>query len=156
MPAKFSLSNDMTDFPNADTIAVGLALFHDTGAYPNFLGHYGRFERNKQAELSNLHKIHIALYQSDFNLATWQHRNGATRTCDNFVIYTQHFIEEEYFQILGIVTPNAHSTIDKLISYFIQQAEKFHSMNSRQLSNLIWYDCSNLKLANQIILPPIR
>lgn len=152
MPAKFCLSNDMLNFPKADVIAVGLALFHDTGAYPNFLGHHGRFERNAQAELSNLHKIHIAIYHSDFDLTTWQNRNGLKRTCDNFVIYTQHFFEEERFQILGIVTPDAHATIDKLLPYFIEQAEQFHSMNSHQLAQLIWFDSANLQIKSQIQL----
>lgn len=152
MPAKFCLSNDMLSFPKADVIAVGLALFHDTGAYPSFLGHHGRFERNPQAELSNLYKIHIAIYQTDFDLKTWQRRNGLSRTCDNFVIYTQHFLEEECFQILGVVTPDAHATIDKLLPHFIEQAEKFHSMNSIQLANLAWFDCANLQIKNQITL----
>lgn len=152
MPAKFCLSEDMANFPKADVIAVGLALFHDTGAYPDFLGHYGRFERNPQAELSNLHKIHIAIYQTDFDLKTWQRRNGLNRTCDNFVIYTQHFFEEECFQILGIVTPDAHATIDKLLPYFIEQAERFHSMNGNQLSSLNWFDSSNLQIKNQVVL----
>lgn len=120
--------------------------------YPHFLGHYGRFERNKQAELSNLHKVHIALYQSDFNLKTWKGRNGTNRTCDNFVIYTQHFFEDKHFQLLGILTPNAHADIDKYLPYFIQQAELFQSLNIFQLSSLTWYECSNLQIKRQIAL----
>lgn len=152
MPAKFCLADDVTTFNKIDTVAVGLALFHDTGMYPNFLGHHGKFERNAQAELSNLYKIHIALYQSDFDLKTWQRPNGLNRTCDNFVIYTQHFFEEECFQILGIVTPEAHTTIDKLLPYFIEKAEMFHSLNKNQLARLTWFDCANLQIKNKITL----
>lgn len=152
MPAKLCLAEDVITFHKIDVIAVGLALFHDTGMYPDFLGHYGKFERNAQAELSNLHKIHIALYQADFNLKTWQRRNGASRTCDNFVVYTQHFLEEECFQILGIVSPEAHAVIDKFLPYFIEKAEAFHRLNRKQLAGLMWLDCANVQVTNQITL----
>lgn len=152
MPAKFCLSSDMQTIHKADVIAVGLALLHDTGKYPTFLGHHGQFERNPQAQLSNIYKIHIALYQSDFDAKQWQARNGRHRTCDNFVVYTQHFMEEERFQLLGVVTPEAHARIDKLLPYFIQQAEKFQALDRIQLAQFAWFDSANLEIKNQIRL----
>lgn len=87
MAAQFSIHSTLAGIPHLEKIAVGLALFHDTGKYANFLGHAGGFEQNHKASNSQLHKIHIALYQSDWTLNTWQNRGGYHRTSDNFVIY---------------------------------------------------------------------
>lgn len=152
MVARVFLSDDMSNFPKADIIATGLALFHDKGKYPDFLGHYGRFERNQQALNSQLHKIHIAFSNRDSDLPTWQNKRGSARTCDNFVIYVQHFFEDECFQLLGVVTPDAHNKIDKLLPYFIEKAEKFHKLTKMQLSSMPFFDSTNLKIMKEIRL----
>ncbi len=118
-------------------IATGLAVFHDTGKYPDFLGHYGQFENNTKAMESQLNKIHIALYRSDWSLKTWQRDKGYNRASDNFVVYVRHFFFDDYYQILGIVTPKAHQRIDQLLPTFIDMAEIFHSTTN--LSQLIIY-----------------
>lgn len=152
MSAKFTISGELQTFPHIEKIAVGLAIFHNTGNYPSFLGHYGQLERNPLAMQSNIHKIHIALYQNDFDLETWQNRNGAYRTCDNMVVYTQHFFQDEYFQILGIITPNAHARLDKLITDLIEQAEKFHSLRPTDLLKIKYFSAENIEITQQIVL----
>jgi len=61
-------------------------------------------------------------------------------------------MEEERFQLLGVVTPEAHARIDKLLPYFIQQAEKFQALDRIQLAQFAWFDSANLEIKNQIRL----
>ncbi|MBF0785990.1 hypothetical protein E4T80_10995 [Muribacter muris] len=143
MPAKFTFLPILTNIPYIDRLAVGLALHHDTGKYPDFLGHSGGFEQNAKASDSQLHKIHIALYQNDWTLRTWQKRSGYTRTCDNFVIYVRHFFFDDCFQIIDILTPDAHKTLDSRISHYIELAEQFHALNQQEMSVIDFYTSSH-------------
>ncbi|TNH04289.1 hypothetical protein FHQ26_01830 [Testudinibacter sp. TR-2022] len=152
MSAHIFLHSDLVNIPHIEKIAIGVALFHDTGRYPDFLGHYGGFELNPKAVESQLHKLHIALYQSDWNLKSWQ-RNGSRRTSDNFVVYTQHFFCEDCFQLLGIVTPEAHAKIDSLLTAFIDKAEQFHCRRRTELLEQPHYLSQN-NVAKTIKLTP--
>lgn len=140
--------------PYIEIIAKGIALFHDTEEYPDFLGHHGYFERNTQATESRLNKLHIALYNSDWTLKTWKNRNGYNRTCDNMVVYAQHFFKPNYYQILAIVTPEAHKNIDKLLPIYIQLAEDFHQLRPSELLQLQAFS-NDGTLPRPIKLPPL-
>lgn len=155
MSSKICIHSSVVHFPYIETIAKGIAVFHDTEKYPDFLGHHGYFEQNPQAMDSQLNKLHIALYRSDWTLKTWKNRNGYNRTCDNMVIYVQHFFQSNYYQILAIVTPEAHKNIDKLLPTYIQLAEEFHTLRPYELSQLPTFtnDCN---LPKPIKLTPQR
>lgn len=83
---------------------------------------------------SFIFKMHIVL--SEEEKAKWKNKNVYGRTSDNFLIYAQHWCEENYYILLDIITPNAHKRIDKLLPLLINEAEKFHSMDKKELDNL--------------------
>ncbi|WP_446834116.1 type II toxin-antitoxin system YafO family toxin [Testudinibacter sp. P27/CKL/0425] len=107
------------------------------------MGHYGQFENNAQAMASNINKMHIALCSQDMTLRTWQRRNGHNRTADNFVIYTEHFLHDKYFQILAVLSPEAHRRINTLLPSYINQAEQFHRLSETQLNSLPYFTNTN-------------
>lgn len=143
MQSKISIHPSLNQFHDIKKIAVGLALFHDTGYYPDFMGHYGQFENNAQAMASNINKMHIALYSQDMTLKTWQRRNGHNRTADNFVIYTEHFLHDRYFHILAVLSPEAYKRINSLLPNYITQAEQFHRLNKESLNALLYFTNTN-------------
>jgi len=59
--------------------------------------------------------------------------------CDNFLIYVKHYMYDDYFQILDIVTPDAHKNIDKFIAVLVEKAEAFYQLNREQLDKLPYY-----------------
>lgn len=152
MASNVLISDDLIEIPYIDRLAVGIALFHDTGKYPDFLGHFGQFENNPSAMESQLHKIHIALYDEDWNLKKWRNRNGYNRTSDNFVIYAKHFFCENYFLILDIVTPEAHRRIDSLMPTLIIKAEQFHQLRPQDLAHFPSYTAENVEIAKTLVL----
>lgn len=139
---KITLHSDLASFPNIDKIAVGLALFEASGKqiYPDFLGHYGDLNNSPAARESELRKLHIALRQADFNLRSWHNFQGFNRTCDNFLVYVQHWAYTDYFQILEIVSPDAHKNVDKFINDMVRKAEEFYALRKEQLDQLAYID----------------
>lgn len=122
-----------------EQIAQAIAVFYDYGIYADFLGHYGAFENNQNATASQLFKFHIAINQADFFSKHWRSKDGHKRTSDNFVIYAQHFLYQNYFLVLGIITPNAHTRVDKLLPQLIAKAEEFHALNLQALQKFKHY-----------------
>ncbi|MCI7718570.1 type II toxin-antitoxin system YafO family toxin [[Pasteurella] aerogenes] len=153
MSSKVCISPHLTNIPNIQKIAVGLAIFHDTGKYPDFLGHYGKFENNQRAMNSLISKMHIALYRADWTLKSWKNRNGYNRTSDNFIIYVKHFFADDYYQILDIVSPEAHKRINSILSSLIEKAEQFHSLRDSDLHQLETFS-NNHCIAKEIKLTP--
>ena len=143
----------MLHFPNIEKIAIGIAIYQEFKLYPDFLGHASAFERNKLATQSNLFKFHIALLDTDFNAKSWKNNanQGDKRTSDNFVLYVQHYWYENFFQILDILTPEAHSRIDVLLPQYIEQAEHFHSLRLMELETLTNFSVEH-QLVKQLIL----
>lgn len=150
---KVTRNAELDSFPEIDKIAVGLALFEasDKQAYPDFLGHYGDLNNSPIARESELRKLHIALSQADFNLRTWCNFRGFNRTCDNFLVYVQHWAYPDYFQILEIVSPEAHKNVDKFINDIVQKAETFYALRREQLAQLAYVD-EHIQMAETIIL----
>ncbi|HHT7855510.1 type II toxin-antitoxin system YafO family toxin [Pasteurella multocida] len=152
MNSRVLIHSDLHHIPYIERIAVGIALFQDTGKYPDFLGHFGQFENNSQAMNSLLYKIHIALYSADWNFRKWKNRNGHNRTSDNFVIYAKHFFCDDYYLILDIVHPEAHKRIDKLLPNLIQKAEEFHKLRGNELRDRLAYSADNYQITETINL----
>lgn len=147
---RITLNADLVHFPHINKIAQGLAIFEMSGqqVYPEFLGHYGDLNNSSAARDSQLRKLHIALSKTDFELRTWQNCRGFNRTCNNFLIYVKHYMYDDYFQILDIVTPDAHKNIDKFIAVLVEKAEAFYQLNREQLDKLPFYSCK-LKLLDE-------
>ena len=148
-----SIEENAKTLANIEKVAVGMALFFDYGLYPDFLGHHSGFERNANAVASNLAKFHIAIIPADFIAESWKknHNRGEKRTTDNFVLYVNHYFENGYYQILDILTPEAHSCIDHLLPHYVELAERFNSLRKADLEKLEHYTV-NHSLAKNITL----
>lgn len=98
------------------------------------LGKLGGFERNAQACASGIRKAHIKMP----NEKSWEHGKAQPfRSSDNFLIYCHHHDASDHYHIIAIVTPDAHSRIDKMLFGICEYAEKnFHCLNSRELKDL--------------------
>lgn len=144
------IRKELASLTKIERVAVGLALFEQSGRdyYPSFFGHYGKFENNPRAE--DLSKLHIASI-ADLTSSQWQSKRGYQRKSDHFVVYCRHWYERNYFQILDIVTPNAHNRIDSLIVDLLNKAEQFNAMSKTEIDNLTQYTADHL-LAEEITL----
>ncbi|MEH8093673.1 type II toxin-antitoxin system YafO family toxin [Gallibacterium anatis] len=139
---RVTIEPTLIDFPDIGTIAAGIALFKASGEnyYPPFLGHHGGFERNIRAEENEIKKFHIALSRKDFLLETWRFTDGNRRTCDNFLVYVHHWYHSEYYQILDIISPNAHTRVDRLIYDIVKKSDVFHALSLSDLQKLPYFD----------------
>lgn len=101
------------------------------------LGKNGGFERNNAATRSGIMKIHIKIPGE----AHWVIGEAQRyRTSNNYLVYTRHWDFSEIYQIIAIVTPDAHERIDGLLPDIIRIAEHdFHALNEEQLKELTFY-----------------
>lgn len=101
------------------------------------LGKNGGFERNNAATQSGILKIHIRIPgEALWGVADVQRY----RTSNNYLVYARHWDFTDKFQIISIVTPDAHERIDGLLPDIIKIAENdFHSLNQTQLDQLTCY-----------------
>lgn len=101
------------------------------------LGKNGGFERNAAATTSGIMKIHIKVPGESHWASNIQQRD---RTSNNYLVYARHWAYPQRFQIITIVTPDAHERIDGLLHAIIKIAEKdFLGLNESQLSALTYY-----------------
>lgn len=101
------------------------------------LGKNGGFERNKRATESGILKIHIKVPGESFWDSSVIQRH---RTSNNYLVYARHWDFSDIFQIIAIVTPDAHERIDGLLPGIVQVVERdFQDLNERQLSQLTFY-----------------
>lgn len=87
------------------------------------IGNWGAFEENPRAMLAGIKKVHVAVSNADFE--KWKKKTGQNRKSDNYLIYTQHGLEDDTFLILDFITPDAHQRIKSRLSDLILVAEKF-------------------------------
>lgn len=140
-----SINNDLTNFPQIDKIAQGVAVVLESNAeiYPNFLGHYSGLDNNSLAKEYKLSKLHIALSEAELNSTSWRKPKGQSRTSNNFVVFLRHWLCPEYVRILDIIHPDAHERIDSLIPILIEKAEQqFFNLSKLQLEQLNNYTVS--------------
>ncbi len=123
-------------------IGGALTVFIDSNftKYPSILGNLGAFERNPHAMQSQIAKLHIALDNKDLNIKTWKRKQGSQRRSDNFLIFVSHWEYPNCYQIIDIISPDAHKRSDALIPILIETAEQFHALNKEQLSKLHWVE----------------
>lgn len=114
--------------------ALSLVL---NGGSNSRIGKLAGFERGSFTRNSLIRKAHIKMP----NETSWDssHRD-AFRTSDNFLVFSQHYLYSDYYQILTIITPNAHSVADQMLQSLSVLAENtFHCLNQDQLSTLKQY-----------------
>lgn len=130
-----SLSSGLPFNDAAQAYARMLASFLSTGRPGPFFGNLGRFERNVNAIQSGIWKLHIRLTDE----GGWPpSQKQSERKSNNFLIYAQHWDCRDHYQILAVLSPDAHEKVDKLLPSLISSVEKeFHSLSERELKSLL-------------------
>lgn len=101
------------------------------------LGKNGGFERNNAATQSGIMKIHIKI-PGEVHWGTDEKQRY--RTSNNYLVYARHWDFSDKYQIIAIITPDAHERIDGLLPDIIEIAENsFHKLNQTQLAQLTYY-----------------
>ncbi|QIE96388.1 hypothetical protein G5574_05165 [Pantoea stewartii] len=128
-----SLANNST----VQGYARELSAYLNGASVSGRLGKNGGFERNTNATQSGILKIHIKIPGSGY----WPtNLSQVKRTSNDYLVYVRHWDYNEKYQILAIITPDAHERIDGLLPDLIKIAEKcFHDLNDNQLKQLTYY-----------------
>ncbi|MBP1034038.1 type II toxin-antitoxin system YafO family toxin [Serratia fonticola] len=114
-----------------------LSLYLNDLSLSGRMGRNGGFERNTAAQTSGVLKIHIKVPGEPFWPASVRQIN---RTSDNYLVYVRHWEEPETFQIIAVITPDAHDRANSMLPALIKIAEDdFHCLNQHQLLSLIYY-----------------
>uniref|UniRef100_UPI0035C6BE94 type II toxin-antitoxin system YafO family toxin n=1 Tax=Serratia quinivorans TaxID=137545 RepID=UPI0035C6BE94 len=135
---KVSITKDLYKLAAAHKYASMLAEYLSNGTKYWCFGSHGGFERNYQAMAANIRKIHLKLpgerpWPPEFT--------SSQRTCDNFLVYAQHYYDDEHFQILAIISPDAHQLSDVMLPRIITLAEtSFIELSPDELASLKTYD----------------
>lgn len=106
-------------------LVQGLVAFEQSYRqyYMPMIGNYGRFEENPRAMLAGIHKLHIAVSETDFD--KWKTRTGQNRKSDNYLVYAKHDFEQDTFLILDFISPEAHKRIRSKLADLVLLAEDF-------------------------------
>lgn len=136
--AKVSITGELCHLAAAHKYAQMLADFLSNGSQYWCFCSLGGFERNYDAMAANIRKIHLKLpgdkpWPPDAPLSA--------RTCDNFLVFAQHLYDDEHYQILAIINPDAHQRVDAMLPRLVRLAEeKFIELSSDELARLKTYD----------------
>lgn len=135
--AKVSITEKLQHKAAAHRFAQNLAqnLASDTQFW--CFGSHGGFEKNYDAMAANIRKIHVKLegdtpWPPEYSLSE--------RTCNNYLVYAQHLYEDEHYQILALISPDAHQVIDRMLPSIIKLAEEtFIELPLEELNKLKTY-----------------
>ncbi|CAI2469608.1 mRNA interferase YafO [Serratia ficaria] len=120
-----SIHKDIELLEVAKQYARVLQNWKNGGALPTIFGNEGQWEDNKRLCDSYIFKIHIKLPNEE----PWSKKiPAAARKSNSYLVYSRHFLYPDKYQLISIMTPNAHelartSYMDKLE----QRAEQFQS-----------------------------
>ncbi|MBL5819927.1 type II toxin-antitoxin system YafO family toxin [Serratia marcescens] len=111
------LCDDHTARHFATLVAKCLSNVHDSP----LLGARGGFERNIASMMAGIEKFHIRMPDEE----PWKdHLPLSRRTSNNYLVFARHCYRDGYYQILAIISPNAHQQIDIMLPALIELAEK--------------------------------
>lgn len=134
---KVSITNALMNKGAAHRYAQNLAESLSLGKQFWCFGSHGGFERNYEAMAANIRKIHVLLegdkpWPANYSISE--------RTCNNFLIYAHHLYEDDHFQILALISPDAHARVDAMLPEIIKLAEAFIELPLSELEKLKTYD----------------
>ncbi|UIW10334.1 toxin [Flyfo siphovirus Tbat2_3] len=122
----------------AHKYAAMLAEFLSKGTQYWCFGSDGGFERSYEAMAANIKKIHLKL---DGDPPWPPGCSLSQRTCDNYLVYAKHLYNDEHYQLLAIISPNAHSRIDSMLPAIIRLVEDtFSEISEEELGRLKTYN----------------
>ncbi len=136
--AKVSITSGLYKLGAAHKYAQCLAHYLQNDTPYWCFGSHGGFEKNYDAMAANIRKIHVKL---DGEKPWPTSFSRSERTCNNYLVYTQHLYFHEHFQIIGLIYPNnAHEMADILLPGLIVLAEEFIECDKSHLDKLKTYD----------------
>lgn len=135
--AKVCIHQSIANNQTIQGYATELSNYLNGTSVSGRLGKNGGFERNSSATASGILKIHIKAPGEAHWSSNIQQRH---RTSDNYLVYARHWSRTELFQVIALVTPDAHARIDGLLPNIINITEKhFQDLNDSQLDQLTYY-----------------
>ncbi|MEG9832566.1 type II toxin-antitoxin system YafO family toxin [Serratia marcescens] len=131
---KVSITAELSDDETARHFAQMVARCLSNLPASPLLGCRGGFERNPNAMAAGIEKFHVRMPDEE----AWpSHTPINRRTSNNFLVFARHFYDDNYFQILALVTPEAHQRIDAMLPRLIDLAENtFIELSERELDKL--------------------
>ncbi|HIE1445906.1 type II toxin-antitoxin system YafO family toxin [Serratia liquefaciens] len=131
---KVSITADLCTDPTARHFAQIVARCLSNLPTSALLGCRGGFERNANAMAAGIEKFHIRMPDD----IPWpSHVPINRRTSNNFLVFARHFYDDDYFQILALVSPDAHQRIDAMLPRLIDLAENtFIELSDEDLDRL--------------------
>lgn len=135
---KVSITKELYRLGAAHKYAQMLADYLSKGSRFWCFWSFGGFERSYDAMAANISKIHLKLPGD----TPWPPGlPQSERTCDNFLVFAKHLYDDEHYQILAIITPNAHQQADLVLPELIRLAEEtFIELPPDELEKLKTYD----------------
>lgn len=135
--ARVSIHSSLNDLVLVQGLARELSLYLSGISLSGRLGRNGGFERNNSAQTSGILKIHFKAPGEGF----WADAiRQSTRTSNNYIVYARHWDKVDTFQIIAVISPDAHETSDALLPKIIDVAERdFHSLNENELDVLEYF-----------------
>ncbi|EEA9136268.1 type II toxin-antitoxin system YafO family toxin [Salmonella enterica] len=135
--ARVSIHPSLKGLALVQGLARELSLYLSGVSLSGRLGRNGGFERNNSAQTSGILKIHFKAPGEGFWPDTTRQ---STRTSNNYIVYARHWDKIDTFQIIAMISPDAHETSDALLPQIIDVAERdFHSLNDSEIDNLEHY-----------------
>ncbi len=129
-----SITDGLKANPTAQHFAFLLARCLSKSSTSPLFGARGGFERNRSAVAAGIEKFHIRMPNSK----PWaSHVSLSRRTSNNYLVFARHFYKDNYFQILALISPDAHQRIDDMLPAIIDLAEKhFIELSDAELFSL--------------------
>lgn len=122
---KVSVHKDIELPAVAREYAVMLQEWKSKGVLPPVFGNEGQWEDNGRLRDSYVFKIHIRLPDEK----PWPAKLSASaRKSNSYLVYTRHFLEPDKYQLISIMTPNAHELArTSYMAEIERRAEEFQS-----------------------------
>lgn len=135
--AKVCIHSSLASNETIQGYARELSAFLNGDSLSGRIGKNSGFERNHSATSCGIIKAHIKIPGAGFWPANLPQKN---RTSNDYLVYVRHWDFSDTFQILAVITPDAHERIDGLLPTLVDIAEKsFHDLNDAQLKALTYY-----------------
>ncbi|EQA4235375.1 type II toxin-antitoxin system YafO family toxin [Serratia marcescens] len=92
---------------------------------PSVFGRDGMWELNSRTRDSQIYKLHIRLPDE----MSWKkHKPQIDRVSNNYLVYTQHWLNADCYQVISIMSPNAHELARTSFMVELERrAEEFQS-----------------------------
>ncbi|RDL25957.1 type II toxin-antitoxin system YafO family toxin [Serratia fonticola] len=100
-----TISEDIEHRHIAEQYAGLFLAWKKSDILPASFGRNGMWELNARTKDSQIYKLHIRLPDE----TPWKkHKPQIDRCSNHYLVYVQHWLDSDRYQIISIMTPNAH------------------------------------------------